>query len=194
MMSEAARNELETYKDHLQSRQEAARRRAQERSGASEQNKRKRQPSDNNAKRRREHNDNVNNTTSTTVTGPTNLTGSPIIIPLHFLHPSFRQLANVIPTIAMSQSIQGSLVSQPAPPPCSTPPTSSTFVTSSQELHHEDAESDNIDIEMTEESDNGIVESCIVTSSPSKTPISIALATAHSILESTFASIQQDSH
>ena len=198
MMSEAARNELETYKDHLQSRQETARRRAQDRSaasrsGASEQYKRRRQPSDNNAKRRREHNDNVN-TTSTTVTGPTNLTGSPIIIPLHFLHPSFRQLANVIPTIATSQSIQGSLVSQPAPPVCSTPPTSSTLVTSPQELHHEDAESENIDIEMTEESDSGIVEGCIVTSSPNKTPISIALASAHSVLESSFASIQQDSH
>ena len=192
MMSEAARNELETYKDHLLSRQEATRRRAQDRSGEGEQNKRKRQSSDNNTKRRRkESNNNINNDTSTTVTGPTNLTGSPIIIPLHFLHPSFRQLANVIPTIAMSQTTQGSSVSQPAPPPCSTPPTS---VVSPQELLHEDASTDNIDIEMIEQSGSGIVEGCIVSSSPSKTPISIALASAHSVLESSFASIHQDSH
>ena len=192
MMSEAARNELETYKDHLLSRQEATRRRGQDRSGEGEQHKRKRQSSDNNAKRRRKesNNNNINNDTSTTVTGPTNLTGSPIIIPLHFLHPSFRQLANVIPTIAMSQTTQGSSVSQPAPPLCSTPPTS---VVSPQQLLHEDASTDNIDIEMIEESGSGIVEGCIV-SSPSKTPISIALASAHSVLESSFATIQQDSH
>ena len=195
MMSEAARNELETYKDYLLSRQEASRRRTQNRSGESEQHQRRRQSSHNNSKRRRKDcNDSVNNDSSTTVTGPTNLTGSPIIIPLHFLHPSFRQLANVIPTIAMSQTTQGSLVSQPGPPSCNTPPTSSTIIVSPQELLHEDSSTDNIDVEMIEESESGIVEGCIVNSSPSKTPISIALASAHSVLESSFASIQQDSH